>query len=181
MPNSISIPLGIVIAKERIDHPWQDHIWRTVGLLPGAPEVSSWRELKSNKDWIQYHAATLPLQLYRSETQAYIDNLRNKEPVVYVIIREEEVDSDTPVDVHLVTASPYEAQDYMDSGDDIVDAIEMNDIIYSWIEKFIEENHKETKFKKRKNIRVSVEDHKFGQEPVFVTRKRANWSDEGDG
>jgi len=180
MPNSVSIPVGVVIARERIDHQWQDFIWRAVGLLPGAPEISQWRELRSSDDWTQYHAATLPLQLFRSDTQAYIDNLGNREPVIYVVIREEEQDSENPIEVHLVTASPYEAQDYMDSGDDIVDAIEMPDEIFEWVKIFVDEHHKETKFKKRKNVQVNMEEHKFGQEPIYETRKRIDRRDGSD-
>ena len=42
----VSMPLGVVVAREDIDSQWQDHVWRPVGVLPGAPEIDGWKELK---------------------------------------------------------------------------------------------------------------------------------------
>lgn len=169
----ISMPLGVVVAREEIDNQWQDHIWRPIGILPGAPPVDDWKELKRGEGWIQYHAATLPLELFRKEAEAYKFNLDGREPVIYVVLSEDEDDeSDHPYFVHLVTASPYEAQDYLDSGEDIVEPIVMPEGLAAWINAFVEEHYTEEKFKKRKRDEVDLEEHKFGQEPIIVVRDR---------
>ena len=111
---------------------------------------------------------------FRKETEAYKVNLEEAQPVIYVILREDEdADEDAPMAVHLVTASPYEAQDYLDSGDEIVARLDMPDDVEAFIRSFVAAHHVEEKFKKRRRDSVRPEDHKFGQEPIFETRKRA--------
>lgn len=166
------MPVGVVVAREDIDDAWEDHIWRAVGILPGAPEVDRWKELRRGDGWVQYHAATLPLELFRKEAEAYKYNLEGKEPVIYVVLAEDEDEEEFPYSVHLVTASPYEAQDYLDSGEEIVEPIVMPERLAVWINAFVEEHHQEEKFKKRKRDEVDMEEHKFGSEPLVVVRER---------
>ncbi len=173
MPISVAKSVGVVLAREEIDHPWQDHIWRPIRLIIDALPVNEWKETQRGPGWVHYHAATVPLELFRKETSAYQVNLQNREPVIYVVLRDnEDEEADYPIKVHLVTASPFEAQDYLDSGEDLVETIDMPDEIMVWLEGFVEEHHVEEKFYKRKNDRINVDEHKFGQEPIFVTRER---------
>jgi hypothetical protein len=174
MPYSVSMPVGVVVAREEVDSPWQDHAWRVVAILPGAAPVEGWKELRRGEGWTQYHAATVPLELFRKETEAYKYNLEGREPVLYIVLSEDdERDEDEfPYAVHLVTASPYEAQDYLDSGEEVVEPIPMPEPIAAWVSAFIEEHHVEQKFKKRKRDEVDLEEHRFGQEPIVVVRER---------
>lgn len=173
MPYFISMPLGVVVIREDIDSPWLDHEWRPIDVLPGAPEVDSWREIRRGEGWVQYHAATLPLELYQKEAEAYKFNLEGKEPVIYVVLSEDDDDDDAlPYKVHLVTASPYEAQDYLDSGEEIVEPVPMPDALVAWISAFVEEHYREEKFKKRRREEVDLEEHRFGQEPIITVRER---------
>ena len=182
MTISASISVGVIIAREEIDHPWQDHVWRLVSILPGAPIISKWQEVAQGDGWVQYHAATLPLELFRKETSAYLYNLGNREPVIYVVMREaEEDDAPNPVDVHLVTASPFEAQDYLDTGEDLVDSVDMPEDILKWIKGFVEEHHEEEEFYKRRQVKENLKEHKFGQEPILELRKRMQNGSAGNG
>jgi hypothetical protein len=166
------MPVGVIVAREDIDSQWEDHVWRPVGIWPGAPEAEDWKELRRGEGWVQYHAATLPLELFRKETEAYKYNLDGKEPAIYVVLAEDDEQQDFPFCVHLVTASPYEAQDYLDSGEEIVEPISMPGELAEWIGAFIDEHHSEEKFKKRKRDEVDLEEHKFGSEPIVVVRER---------
>jgi hypothetical protein len=170
-----SMPVGVVVARQEIDNPWQDHIWRPVEILPGAPAVEEWTELARGDGWVQYHAATVPLELFRKDTEAYMVNLEGEKPVVYVVLAERE-DEDTrdgfPYAVRQVTASPFDAQDYLDADDAIVEPIRMPQEVAAWVAAFIDEHHVEETFKKRKRDEVDVEEHKFGQEPLVVPRER---------
>ena len=82
------------------------------------------------------------------------------------------LESEHPFEVHLVTASPYEAADYLDSGEQIVEPVRMPEPVLALISEFIDEHHFEEKFKKRKRSEVKLQEHKFGQEPIVELRKR---------
>ena len=49
-----------------------------------------------------------------------------------------------------VTASAYEAQDYADNGEDIVEPVPMPPGLEAWIGDFVERNHHQETFVKRK-------------------------------
>lgn len=168
------IPVGVVIARERISHPWQSHRWRPVSVFLDAPEIDGWRELQRDSNSIVYHAATLNLELHRKETTAYRVNLANGEPSVYVVLREDpDSEDDWPVEVHLVTASPFEAQSHGDVGLDTVEGVPMPPRLVEMLRQFIEMHHEEETFYKRKRRpHVMADEHKFGQEPIVVLRKR---------
>lgn len=175
------MPVGIVVAREEIDSPWQDHIWRPVGVVTGVPELFQWKELMRGDGWVHYYAATLPLELFAKETEAYKHNLESGQPALYIVLTEADEDgpADFPYEVHLVTASPFEAQDYLDSGEEIVEPVEMPKGVALWIGGFVEAHHVERTFRKRRRDEVKVEEHKFGQEPIFETRQRLRQNGDG--
>ncbi len=176
MPHLITIPIGVVVAREQIDHAWQEVRWRPVTVFMDAPpQTGPWRELLRGESYVHYHAATLLLELHRTETMSYQINLANGEPSVYVVMRdtEEQDESAPPVEPYLVTISPFEAQAHGESAFEFVERVTMPDQLIEIIESFINEHHVETPFKKRKRERHSDEDaHQFGQEPVFELRER---------
>ncbi|CFX17372.1 conserved protein of unknown function [Candidatus Filomicrobium marinum] len=174
MSLAVSIPLGVVIARERISHPWQEYRWRPISVFLDAPSIDDWRELRRTDDVVHYHAATLPLELHRKETTAYCVNLANGEPSVYVVTREDpESGSEHPLDVHLVTASPFEAQPHASMGLDSVDCVAMPERLVFIIRDFIDKHHVEETFKKRRREpHLEPEKHLFGQEPIFALSER---------
>ena len=174
MVSAISIPVGIVVAREKIAHPWQTYRWRPVSIFLDAPNITQWRELRRDDKSVLYHAATLNLELFRKETTAYQVNLANGEPTVYVVLREDpDTDDDWPVEVNLVTASPFEAQSHGDVGLDSVDGVPMPQQLVDIVHAFIKEHHEEETFIKRKRQpHTRPEDHKFGQESIVVLRER---------
>ena len=172
---STSISVGVVLAREAIDHPWQDHRWRPLDVLVGAPELEAGTILKSEERFTHYFAGHFEIELHRKETSAYIVNLENTPPAVYVVICEtedEEGEGPVPFEVRLVTVSPFEAQDFLDTGEDIVEAIPMIEPLIAWVERFVNEHHEEEKFIKRQRDRVRIEVERFGQEPLVITRQR---------
>ncbi len=181
MPKIESIDVGVVVERRKIDHPWQEWSWRPVAVIPGAGPEENWREMRSGADWTQFHAGTLPLELHHKETEGYIVNLGNQMPAIYVVLRDaEDDDADYPVEPHLVTVSPFEAQDYLDSGEEIVEALPMPDGLEDWLRSFVGENHVEEKFIKRKRDKLKIEDHKFGKDPIFESHGRVPSQAAGD-
>jgi len=173
MSKMVSIPIGVVVAREDIESQWQDHVWRPVGVFLGALEIDEWTELRRGEGWVHYHAATVPLELFRKETDSYKFNLEGEEPAIYIVLSDEDDDDDDrPLGVHMVTVCPYEAADYLDSGEQIVEPVAMPPEVFALVSDFIDEHHVEETFKKRKRNEVRQEEYKFGQEPIVETRKR---------
>ena len=161
---SRSMPLGVVVERREIDNPWQDHVWRPVSVIAGAGGIAEWREIGAGTGWVRFHAATLPLDLHRRETEAYRTNLSNNPPLIYVVLTEPE-DDERDVEPFLVTASPFEAQDYLDSGEDVVEGVPMPDGVIAWVQDFIDKHHVDEPFKKRKRKRYDPNDTSFGRRP----------------
>lgn len=172
MDRVLSVLLGVVIAREKIDHPWQEYAWRPVSVFLNAPEVEEWRELRRDQTSIHYHAATLPLELHHKECIGYVANLDAGKPLVYVVLREGG-EGGKPMQVALVTASPYDAEVYGYNGDEIVDAVAMPEPLIELLEAFVAEHHVEEPFVKRQRQKHHrAEEHKFGQEPIAELRQR---------
>ena len=152
--NQTSLPLGIVVERRAVDNPWIDHSWHSVAVIAGAPARSpldGWTALGEDEGRARFHAGTLPLELFPKETEGYKVNLSQDPPRLYVVLRaEEEGLSDHEVLPFLVTACPYEAQDYLDSGDEQVDVVAMPEAVAAFVQSFVERHHVEEKFHKRK-------------------------------
>ena len=151
-----TLPLGVVLRKTPGVTRWAAFHWTAAGVLPGAGP-SEWREMRREGDAIEYHAATLTLELHGAETEAYLHGLHAKVPSIYVVLRPSEETSDCPLDVLLVTASPYEAQDYTDSGEEIVEKVPMPAALMAWVQEFVDEFHEEEVFIKRKRDKKRVD------------------------
>ena len=165
---SVSIPLGIVIRKVPGVTRWVDHVWKAVAVLPGAGQAH-WKELRRDGDVIEYHAATVPLELFRTDTEAYLHGLSTKIPAIYVVMRESE--GADPLDVVLATASPYEAQDYADTGEELVEKVPMPEGLVAWIRDYVEQHHEDEVFIKRRRdkSRVDREENGIGDARIRQT------------
>lgn len=149
-----TLPLGVVLCKAPGVTRWVPWCWTATAVLPGAGPAD-WRELRREGDAVEYHAATVTLELHGAETEAYLHGLSAEVPSVFVVMRE--TDGDCPLDVVLVTASPYEAQDYTDSGEEIVEKVAMPHGLVAWVRDFVEEFHEHETFVKRKRDKKRVD------------------------
>ncbi len=174
MGHAVTIPLGVIVARERIEHPWQTYRWRPLRVQLDAPPIAgNWRELSRTAKSVHFHTATLPLQLCRKETMAYRVNLANGEPSVYIVMREETAAGAPPVDVHLVTASPFEAQAHGELGFDRVEAVPMPDRLVLLVRAFIDEHRIEDDLLTRQCERAAANGaNAYSEEPIFVVRER---------
>jgi len=143
-----SMPVGVVLRKSPGVTKWAKYAWRAVCILPGA-DPADWKLLRTEGGVSDYHVTTVPLTIYRSETEAYVHGLAANVPCVYVICRETN-DPPKPLEVVMVTASPYEAQDYSDNGEDIVEKVMMTPQVHAWIAAYVEEHHEDEAFVKRR-------------------------------
>lgn len=169
------MPVGIVVERRDSSHPWADHAWRPVAVAPGAPPMDpagSWKMLKQGEGWEHYLAGTLDIEVWRTDTEAYLDCLSADPPQVFVVLREP-ADGEHEVVPFLATVSTYEAQDYTDGGDDIVEGVPMPDSVMSWLRAFIDAHHAPEPFRKRRLRRKNDED--TGPKPRYG--RGSGWSD----
>jgi len=89
---------------------------------------------------------------------------------VYVVLRPGEDDSEPDVVAFHATLSPYEADDYTESGEMLVDAVAMPEKVAAWAAAFTAAYHVDQPFKKRKQKRKS--DRATGRGPQGIMRSR---------
>lgn len=144
MSIAISLPIGVIVARERSSDPWQEFRWRPVSVFMNATEGVAWKEVERGRDFVRYHAATLPLVLTDREKIAYRVNLANGVPSLYVVLRENTVSgSPKPVAVSHITASPFEiqavGQDYEAGVSDFVERVAMPDELVQVLHSFVDD------------------------------------------
>src|SRR6056297_4108911 len=150
------LPLGVVVRRAPGVTRWTSWSWKAVAVLPGAGPAD-WREMRREGDTVEYHAATLTLDLHHTQTEAYLEALRARVPSVYVVMRPVTAGAEAmPFEVTLVTASPFEAQDYCDTGEEMVERVPMPEGLIALIRDFVTAHHVAEEFKKRKRDGVRV-------------------------
>ena len=180
MTETAQCRVGIILEKRPSDNPWIDHEWVTAGMTLDVVEQTDWMLLREVSGAKQFLSPPVTLELHRAESEAYLFNLESPVPSLFAVLREdEESDAQVPFEVHLVTASPYEAQDYQDSSEEHVDRVGMDEAVHIWVERFVDEHHTHEEFKKRRRDKLRVEDHKFGHETLIELRKRMGGDSSG--
>lgn len=150
-----TMAVGIVVERRDSSHPWQDHEWRPVAVIQNAEAMDPsgpWRKLSDGDGWVLFHAGTLEVELYRTDTEAYRETLLGEPPSLFVVLREDE-DGEHEFKPFAATASLYEAQDFIDAGEDIVERVPMPDAMVAWVQEFVDTHHKDEPFRKRKRGR----------------------------
>ncbi|MTH99540.1 DUF3305 domain-containing protein [Ruegeria arenilitoris] len=153
--SQIEMPVGVVVRKTPGVTRWARWSWRAVAALPGAGPAD-WVELRREGDAVEYHAATLPLTLWPDETEAYLTNLADGQPSIYLVLRDE-LEGDRPLNAVLITASPFEGQDYADTGEEIVEKIPMTDGLIAWVRDFAQLHRRDEEFVKRRRDKKRVD------------------------
>lgn len=153
----ISMPIGVVVRRTPGVTRWAKWAWRAVAVLPGAPPAD-WVEMRREGEAVEFHAGTVDIELWRTDTEAYLVALSNDPPSVYVVLRPSEDDeTDHEFELVTVTASPYEAQDYCDTGEEIVEPVAMPPGLIAWIRDFVDRHHVDKEFVKRRRDRVRID------------------------
>ena len=157
------LPVGAVVRRVPGVTRWARHIWKPVAVIPGATEAF-WKELVREGDVVDYHAGTVALELYRADVEAYLVSLNMAVPSLWVILdRDETGQSPSDYFVSAVTASAYEAQDALDSGESIVEAVPMPESLAAWIKEFVDMHYLEETFKKRRRDKFSTDEKEDGK------------------
>ena len=135
---------------------WAKWAWKATAVIPGAGQAS-WKVLRRVGDATEYHASTHDLWLYVSDAEAYAHELQARTPSIYIVLRSGDTDSEMPLNVHHVTVSPYEAQDYCDSGEEIVEKVAMSEDLLAWVYRFVDQHYVEEAFVKRRRDKAHTD------------------------
>ena len=151
----LRIPVGVVVERCKADSPWVDFVWRGVGVLPDEPEMKPWTVLREQDEATLYYAGSATVDLYRSETQLYRNNIASGAPGIWIVLSPSE--GPWPYVISAVTADPAEGEAFTEAGANLVEAVPMPEAIRGAIENFVAEHHVEREFVKRKQSRADPE------------------------
>lgn len=170
----------IVLIRESLDNPWQNHRWRLVDLVPlevtegdGTPPAKAIPIRPLRKDETVMDAASgsqgtlfcadASIDLHRAEAEAYAENLASAEPSIFVVLREddpEEESSEAGIHLEEVSLSPYTIQDYEDTGEDQIEKIPLQGPLQDLVKSFVSQYYQPEAFIKRKRDRVKTDSEK---------------------
>ena len=154
-PPLARIAVGVVVERRAATSPWIDHVWRPVGVLAGVPEVAPWTAVPGASGADTFYAGAADVELYRSETTNYRDNLAYEQPSLWVVLRP--TGDEPPFSVVTVTADPAEGEAFTETATDLVEMVPMPQAIADAVAAFVAEHHVERTFEKRKRDRANPE------------------------
>ena len=157
-----TIPVGVVVERQKAQSQWIDHTWRPSAVLPGIPDAKPWTVLSETEESTLFYAGSAEVELHPSETTQYRDNLNSETPSLWVVLRE--TGAEPPYGLFIVTADPAEGEGLSYTGSDIVEPVPMPDQIAETVMQFVTEHHVERVFFKRK--RTKVEADTLGRRPA---------------
>jgi Protein of unknown function (DUF3305) len=149
------IPVGVVVERRKAKSQWLDVIWLPAAVLSGIPDAAPWTVLSSDGEASMVYAGAADIELYRSETGNYRDNLNSGMPSIWISLQA--TGADPPYQIAAVTVDPAEGESLTEAGSAVVEAVAMPDIIREAIAAFVAQHHVETVFDKRQRDRADPE------------------------
>ncbi len=148
------IPVGVVVERHKARSPWLDFVCRPVSVLAGVPAAAPWTVIRSEGEVSTYYAGDAVIELHRTETANYRDNLASGAPQLWVGLRPAE--GEMGFDLLFVTADPAEGEALTGAGNDLVEPVPMPALIIEIIGSFIAEHPVEHTFVKRQRDRATA-------------------------
>jgi len=141
------IPVGVVVERRKAKSMWVDYLWRPVSVFVGKPLAEPWTPIDTKTEAILFYGGEAMIELHRTETTNYRDNLASGAPALWVALRP--VAAERPYEILAVTADPAEGEAFTDAGNNVVEAVPMPPDVMETIVQFIAEHHVERPFLKR--------------------------------
>jgi Protein of unknown function (DUF3305) len=139
--------VGVVVERRRAKSAWADFLWRPVSVLAGKPSTAPWTRLGDESDVTLFYAGDAVIELHRTETANYRDNLASDAPSLWVVMQP--AASFPPYELVAVTADPAEGEASTDAGNNLVEAVPMPPDITAMVDHFVASHHVERPFVKR--------------------------------
>ena len=109
------IPVGVVVERSKAASQWIDFVWRPVAVLHGQPAAEPWTPLAAEGGVTTFYAGRAEVELFRSDTQFYRDNLMSGAPSLWVGMTP--TDREPPYQILAVTADPAEGESFSEIAD----------------------------------------------------------------
>ena len=154
-----TIAVGVVVERRKARSRWLDFLWRPVSVLVGTPSAVPWTQIGEEGNATIFYAGEAAIELHRTETANYRQNLASGTPMLWVVLRPTLANSASPAfDILTVTADPSEGEALTDAGNDLVATVPMPITVIEAIDGFIAEHHVERPFQKRQRDRAEPQD-----------------------
>ena len=126
MESSLAVPIGVIVARTRIDVAWQNHAWRSISVLLGGLNLQAGSLVRVDGETAYFFAGDAILELHAADIASYRDNIEQHTPRVYVVLNpQDEVAGPPSPQAHLVTIAPDEAESYLEGDDFLMDSVAM--------------------------------------------------------
>jgi hypothetical protein len=154
------ITVGVVVERRKAKSQWASFLWRPVSVLAGRTSVAPWTPLDHGAEAALFFAGEAVVELHRTETANYRNNLTSGAPALWVALHP--VASEPPYEILAVTADPSEGEAFTDAGSNIVEAVPMPADVVEAIGRFIARHHVEHSFVKRRRQPAEPESARWG-------------------
>jgi hypothetical protein len=152
----VRIPVGVVVERRKAESEWAEFIWRAVSVLPGEPDTEAWTTLSEQEDVTLLYGGTAWIDLHRSESERYRENLASGAPSIWVVMSPSE--GPWPYAVTAVTADPAEGESFTEAATNLVEQVPMPEVIRDAVDRFVAGHHFEREeFVKRQRGRADPE------------------------
>jgi Protein of unknown function (DUF3305) len=141
------IALGVMVERRRARSAWADFLWRPVSVFTGSPSAAPWTPLGIEAETTLFYAGEATVELHRTETSSYRDNLASGAPALWIVLRP--TASEPPYELVAVTADPSEGEGFTDAGNNLVEQVPMPPDIAEMVGQFIAQHHIDRPFVKR--------------------------------
>lgn len=156
------IPVGVVVERRKAKSAWADFLWLPVSVFAGKPVAAPWTPLDMQADTTLFFAGEAVVELHRTETTNYRDNLASGAPALWIALRP--AASERPYEILSVTADPTEGEAFTDAGSNLVEAVPMPPDIVEVVAKFVAQHHVERPFVKRQRDQKAPSHRRPGRE-----------------
>src|SRR3979490_2324343 len=117
------IAIGVVVERRQAKSAWGDFLCRSVSVFAGNPSAAPWTPLSAEAETTLFFAGEAVIELHRTETTNYRDNLASGAPALWVPLRP--ASSERPYELLAVTADPAEGEAFTDAGSNLVEVVPM--------------------------------------------------------
>jgi Protein of unknown function (DUF3305) len=137
-----------MVERRKAKSMWVDFLWRPISVFVGSPSAAPWTALDTETETTIFYAGQAEIELHRTETSNYRDNLASGAPALWVALHPAAVGQ--PYEILAVTADPAEGEAFTDAGNYLVEAVPMPPEVVQAIAQFLAEHHVERPFVKRR-------------------------------
>jgi len=103
------ISVGVTVERRKARSAWADFLWRPVSVFTGSPSAAPWTPLGMEAETTLFYVGEAAIELHRTETSSYRDNLASGAPALWIVLRP--TASELPYELVAVTADRQRAKD----------------------------------------------------------------------